>query len=126
MRDGGDPSDKPWLAPPETCRQLRQLCESKRTRAAARANHKWHPGSVKRPGSDDYFDTESAWAFIHDCLAGGCEVEVIEMDNPPGKKGFVIFAQSAGQERIYIKLEFARNIVIGRSFHISDEKRREK
>ncbi len=125
MTDTPRPEDKPWLANAETCRQLRLLCASKRTRTVVRGmgNH-WEPWNVKDPASGEYFDTESAWRFIHELLEQGVEVEEIELDYPPSKKGYVLFHNGTGGQRIYIKLQFMGNLVGGRSFHISDEKSR--
>ncbi len=125
MRDVPPPEDKPWLAKPEVCRQLRLLCASRRTRTVARGlPNRWEPWSIRDPASGEYFDTESAWRFIHELLERGVEVEVIDLDHPPGKKGYVLFGEGPGGERIYIKLQFAGDLVAGRSFHLSDEKSR--
>jgi hypothetical protein len=88
--------------------------------------NRWEPGSVRVPGSDDYFDTAGAWDFICALLDQGVEVEEMLLDNPPGKKGYVIFGEGANGQRIYIKLMFLGNLVAGRSFHISNEKSRQR
>ena len=126
MHDRVEPSEKPWLADKEICRQLCILCGSKRTRTVAVTRHRWEPGRVRDPKSGECFDTESAWAFIRECLEAGAEVEVIELDHPRGKRGYVLFGQGTGGDRIYMKLQFGGQNVIGRSFHISNEKSRER
>jgi len=81
---------------------------------------------VRIPGSDDYFDTASAWDFICSLLDQGVEVEEMTLDQPVGKKGYVLFGEAESGHRIYIKLMFLGNLVAGRSFHISDEKSRQR
>lgn len=125
MSDEPPLEDKPWLANPESCRQLRLRCGSARTRTISRP-HRWEPSTVRIPGSDDYYDTASAWALICALLTQGVEVEEMTLDQPAGKKGYVLFGEGVGGQRIYIKLMFLGNLVAGRSFHISDEKSRQR
>ena len=121
MKDGEDPADRPWLADAETCRQLRIRASSAKTRTEARQRHRWQPWSVRDPRTGEPFDTSSAWRFIHELLEAGVEVEVIRLKHPPDKKAYVFFGPGPGGQRIYVKLEFGGNLVVGRSFHISDE-----
>lgn len=120
MRDGFS-QDKPWLAAPDTCRQLCILAESKKTRRVFQGRHKWFPGTVRDPRTGEYYDTESAWSYIHELLASGlAEVETTVLDLPPGKKAYVFYGRCFDDQPIYIKLQFGHGAVFGRSFHISD------
>jgi hypothetical protein len=121
MKDGDPPDEKPWLANAGACEQLQLLAASRKTRTVARLRNRWEPWSVRDPVSGEFFDTDTAWRFIHGLLVGGTEVEVIELDHPPGKKGYVLFGTGGAGVHIYIKLQFAGNSVVGRSFHISNE-----
>jgi len=121
------PENKPWLAKAEVCRQIRQLSESRRTRRVAiGVPNRWEPGNVKNPATGEYFDTMSAWDFIHSLLEAGVEVEQMVLKYPPGKKGYVLYGQGCDGRRIYIKLQLMGDWIAGRSFHISDEESREK
>lgn len=64
---------------------------------------------------------EEAWELIHATLGDeSYEVTEIELDDPPGKKGFVIIRETEVSRRcLYIKLELGSGVVIGRSFHLS-------
>jgi len=83
----------------------------------------WAPGSVVDPNDPDQqvFTERGAWEFVADLLEAGHPIQEIELDKPPGKKGYVLGA-SAGQGRpeIYIKLQLGSGKVIGRSFHYSN------
>jgi len=108
----------------ETRRQLTQRCESSKTRSVGRPpDHpsRWQPGTVRHPETGELFDTMSAWPFIAACLQRGAEIEVIALDQPEGKKGYVMKIDGYGDDIIYIKLEFSSKLVIGRSFHVSDK-----
>jgi len=125
MVDGAAQADRPWLANPESVRQLLLLSASKRSRTIALTRHRWEPGTVRHPQTGELFDTESAWSYIHTLLEQGVDVEEITLKHPQGKKAYVFFGPGPGTNRIYIKLEFLGQNVCGRSFHISDEKRRD-
>lgn len=84
----------------------------------------WRPYTVRNPLSDDYFTNEGAWDFIADLLDRGHPVEIITLEKPPGKTGYVICVEcEADQPPLYIKLELGRSVVYGRSFHYSEVKR---
>lgn len=46
-------------------------------------------------------------------------MEEIILDQPPGKKAYVVLAHGWESEKIYIKLQLGSGQVIGRSFHLS-------
>lgn len=54
-------------------------------------------------------------------LENGHPVEVIQLDRPPGRSGYVMHVSlGPGQSPLYVKLQLGAGIVIGRSFHYSD------
>lgn len=85
----------------------------------------WRPGEVPNPEGLvlPYFDDDSAWALIASRLEGGHAVETIILDQPPGKKAYVMkIALNPGRPLLYVKLELGSGSVIGRSFHESERK----
>ncbi|GAA2848794.1 hypothetical protein EDC40_101177 [Aminobacter aminovorans] len=105
-------------------RMLATRCCSKRTRSAIFSYNQptdWKPGSLRDPRDpDEYFTEDSAWNFISELLNGGCEVEIVVLEKPPGKTGYVIkVAGCPPVSHIYIKLQLGAERVIGRSFHES-------
>lgn len=103
-------------------RELIRLCHSARTRRSdfspTMPTH-WAPQDVLNPATGEAFTPVGAWEFIVSLLEAGHEIEVIELDKPKGKKGYVMKVQGVGVEKIYIKLQLLSGIVMGRSFHIS-------
>lgn len=79
----------------------------------------WAPTEVRSPSSGEAFTPDGAWAFIAELLEGGCEIEEITLEQPPGRKGYVVLTKGCEGEEIYIKLQLGSGQVIGRSFHIS-------
>jgi hypothetical protein len=103
-------------------KQLANRCRSKRTRNAEfspEAPTDWQPRTLRDPRSPkEYFTDDSAWNFIADCIEGGCKIEIIELQCPPGKKAYVF--KTVGYppvQAIYVKLQLGSNNVMGRSFH---------
>jgi hypothetical protein len=48
----------------------------------------------------------------------GTEIEVVELTQPPGKKGYVMSLPSHDPTTpLYVKLQLSSSFVIGRSFH---------
>lgn len=87
---------------------------------------RWHPELVQNPdrGEDQFFATaaaftdETAWAFIRKHLERGEFVQVIALDKPPGRKGFVMKIDlGSDMPKLYVKLQLGSGIVWGRSFH---------
>lgn len=109
----------------DTRKLLIRLARRSRTRIVGRPpehpNH-WEPEKVCNPEALDLpFNDNSAWHLIADRLEQGEPVETIVLDQPEGATGYEMkFELRAGTTPLYIKLELARNKVIGRSFHISD------
>lgn len=78
----------------------------------------WVPQTVRDPRSGDYFTRAGAWEFAAERLLAGDPLEVIELDCPPGKKGYVLKSEGCpGRPFIYIKLQIGSGAVYGRSFH---------
>ena len=75
---------------------------------------------------DPYFTDSTAWDFIASRLEAGEEVEVIELQQPAGTKGYVMKID-LGLEvpELYVKLQLGASKVIGRSFHYSEQLWRE-
>jgi hypothetical protein len=83
----------------------------------------WQPSSVRNPKGilDQYFTPSSAWEFIAEQLEAGCEVEVVEIRKPPGKKAYVMKIEvDENLARVYVKFEHKSGKIWGRSFHYSD------
>ena len=104
--------------------RLAKFCRSKRHREARFTKKrpvKWHPTSVCEIGSTIPFTEAGAWEFIACLIDDGVEIEVIILDKPPGKTGYVMLVPGNYNEKIYIKLEIVGEKVFGRSFHTSGE-----
>jgi len=104
---------------------LALLCRSKRTRSSIfteKRPNKWSPTSVCVPSKLYPFTEAGAWEFVADCLERGFDVEIITLDKPPGKTGYVMLVPCEHGEEIYIKLELVGDRVFGRSFHISEKR----
>ena len=85
----------------------------------------WRPGEVPNPNGLllPYFDDDSAWELIASSLENGHDVKTIILDQPPGKRGYVMnIVLNPGRPPLYVKLQLGRGEVIGRSFHESERK----
>ncbi len=112
-------------APDEIRKQLAKLCRSTRTRTETwtrKRPNRWSPETICAPGTIDAFTNAGAWEFIAQCLDDGVDIEVMTLDKPPGKTGYVMLVPGNHNESIYIKLEIAESKVIGRSFHVSEKR----
>lgn len=84
----------------------------------------WRPYTVRDPSTGEYFTNEGAWEFIANLLDNGHYVEIIILEKPPGKNGYVMKVELEKERPpLYIKLELGRSVVYGRSFHYSDIER---
>ncbi|SFK80593.1 hypothetical protein [Celeribacter marinus] len=103
-------------------KELAKFCSSKRTYRSdfspTMPTH-WSPQHVRHPDTGEAFTDPGAWRFVKDLLEAGHPVEVITLDKPPGKKGYVLKCKGYSSEIIYIKLQILSGFVIGRSFHVS-------
>ncbi len=83
----------------------------------------WRPGQVHNPNGvlDSHFTDASAWEYIATKLENEHPVEVVELDKPPGAKGYVMKIDiETGKSKLYIKLQLGSGKIIGRSFHYSE------
>ncbi|MYB34705.1 MAG: hypothetical protein F4X92_06205 [Gammaproteobacteria bacterium] len=71
---------------------------------------------------DEYFTNEAAWELIASKLEANHPVEIIELQKPMGKKGYVmIISLEPDKPPLYIKLQLGSGVIYGRSFHYSKE-----
>lgn len=83
----------------------------------------WRPDDVRNPTGllDGNFTDLTAWEFVASRLEEGEEVEVIDLRQPPGAKGYVMKIDlGAGVPTLYVKLQLGAGKIIGRSFHYSE------
>ena len=82
----------------------------------------WRPGQVRNPHGilDTYFTEAAAWEFIATKLEAMHPLEIVELDKPPGAKGYVMLIDiEPCQPQLYVKLQLQSGKIIGRSFHYS-------
>jgi hypothetical protein len=106
----------------EVRRQLCALCRRKRTRTTEWTSTQptqWQPGTVTNPIDDQPFTDSGAWELVADLLDANHPIERVELDQPPGKIGYVLVVPIGGRQ-LYVKLQLGSGKVIGRSFHYSD------
>ena len=83
----------------------------------------WRPWQVRNPRGylDTYFTDEAAWELIATKLESRYPVEVVLLQKPPGRKGYVMKIDLGdGERRLYVKLQLGSGTIIGRSFHYSE------
>ena len=69
---------------------------------------------------DAPFTDSGAWDLIAARLEDGHDVEVITLDNPRGKTGYVMKIELApAAPRLYVKVQLHAGRIFGRSFHYS-------
>ena len=70
------------------------------------------------PRSGKVFTEDGAWQYAAEMIDAGVDIDVIDLDHPPGKKGYVMLIPSHDPTTpIYVKLQLGGAFVIGRSFH---------
>ena len=110
-----------------TRRQLVDRARRQRSRTAAFTRDRptdWRPTEVRNPNGvlDPYFTDSTAWDLIASRLEAGEEVEVIELQQPAGTKGYVMKIDlGLDVPELYVKLQLGASQVIGRSFHYSEQ-----
>lgn len=106
-------------------REAVRMCRSSHTRTnvfTPGAPTHWSPQEVTNPNTELPFSSSEAWDFIAELLEGGCEIEMVELEKPPGKTGYVIKVNlDTEQSDLYVKLQLGKKI-IGRSFHLTNRK----
>ena len=83
----------------------------------------WRPGQVRNPAGvlDTHFTDAAAWELIASRIENGHDLEVVELEKPPGARGYVMKIDlEQGQPQLYIKLQLGSGKIIGRSFHYSE------
>lgn len=81
----------------------------------------WQPQTVRDPSTGDFFTREGAWLFVADLLEKGHPIEIVTLDKPAGKQGFVMHvALGTDLPRLYIKVELGCGTIYGRSFHYDE------
>jgi len=84
---------------------------------------KWWPTGVKDPRSGECFTPSGAWDFIVEELEQkGTVIKEINLKKPTNRKGYVLLVPTK-EGIIYVKIHFGGkgDMVIGRSFHYSNE-----
>jgi hypothetical protein len=104
-------------------KELSRCCRKPRGRSASfspAAPTDWNPSRVADPRDEEgrAFSDLTVWDYVADLLDQGTPVEVITLDKPRGKTGYVMKVPSPGGV-IYIKLQLSPPGVLGRSFHYS-------
>ncbi len=109
-----------------TRRQLVTLARRKRARVTAFSYAQptdWRPGQVRNPDGllDTHFTDTSAWELIASKIESGHPLEAIELEKPPGARGYVMKIDlEPAQPQLYVKLQLGSGKIIGRSFHYSE------
>lgn len=85
---------------------------------------RWQPTQLTDPATRQAFTEDGAWQYIADHLAQDAPIEVITLDKPQGKTGYVLKLPGANGIVIYVKLQICGDHVRGRSFHASEKPHR--
>ena len=83
----------------------------------------WRPGQVRNPNGilDDHFTDSTAWELIAERLEAGEHVEVIDLRQPRGARGYVMRIDLGPElPKLYVKLQLGSGRIFGRSFHDSE------
>ncbi len=76
------------------------------------------------PRSGEVFTEDGAWEYVVEGIEAGTAIEVIDLEVPPGKKGYVMLLSSHNPKLpIYVKLQLGADCIVGRSFHYSTIRR---
>ena len=83
---------------------------------------RWRPRQVPDPDhGNNPFTIHGAWELVASKIENGHRVEIIELDKPKGKTGYVMKIRlESSVPPLYVKLELHRGRLLGRSFHLSD------
>lgn len=104
--------------------ELARLCRNSKQRnsefSRTHPTH-WSPTTIKDPEDENgrCFTPHRAWDYIADRLEQGEPVEVLILDKPPGKTGYVLKILQPDNQVLYVKLQLFPPGVLGRSFHYS-------
>lgn len=89
--------------------------------------HRWEPFTVRDPDHHCFFTESGAWDYIADCLECGEQLNHLPpTDEFPDYAIYMLAAPISSQRRIYMKVAVRKDVdmVIGVSFHYSDEEYR--
>ena len=87
---------------------------------------RWLPWVVSDPRSGQPFTPNGAWDFVAERLEASEQICEITLDNPAGKKGYVMEIDlGVDVPKLYIKLQRGSGVAMGRSFHPSNPRRGE-
>lgn len=80
----------------------------------------WQSTGMTDPRTGEIFTEDGAWEYVAEMIRSGVQIEIVDLQFPPGKKAYVMLipSHSPGMP-IYIKLQLGADCVIGRSFHYS-------
>lgn len=98
--------------------RLSSKATTRRSQFTQGAPTKWKPSDAQDPNTGQPYTLDAAWDRVHSELANGCGLSLVNLDKPPGKKGYTFHFVDAAGRRIYVKLQIGSGFVIGRSFHI--------
>jgi len=105
--------------------RLAALCCSRRTRNRDFLPSRpcdWRSTGMTDPRSGEVFTEDGAWKYVAEMIERGVQIEIIELDQPPGKTGYTMLLPSHDPKSpIYVKLQLGSGVVIGRSFHYSEK-----
>ena len=125
MGVGRSPNSHPGIDE-ATRRQLVILARRVNTRTSEFSRDRptdWRPNEVRNPDGvlDTHFTPSTAWELIATRLENGEEVEVIELNQPRGAKGYVMLIDLGSDvPDLYVKLQLGAGKIFGRSFHYSE------
>jgi hypothetical protein len=104
--------------------RLAARASSRRTRSREfRADRPcdWRATGMTDPRTGEVFTEDGAWEYTAEMIRSGVDIEIIELQFPPGKNAYVMLVPSHDPKTpIYIKLQLGGDSVIGRSFHYSN------
>ena len=109
-----------------TRRQLVVLARRSGARSTAFSRDRptdWRPGEVRNPDGllATHFTDPSAWEMIASRLERGEDVEVIDLHQPKGAKGYVMMIDLGPDvPMLHVKLQLGAGKIIGRSFHYTE------
>lgn len=107
-------------------KQLCALARNTKRRTVGRPpvdKSRWFPTSVIDPATGAPFTEYGAWEYVAILLESGHACEIVVLDSPPGKSGYVVKCEIEPGKQLYIKLRLGTDVVIGRSFHYSEYNR---
>lgn len=106
---------------PNIRKELAALAANKKKRVSSFSRPmptEWNPLQVLHPRTGFPFSDAGAWAFIADLLESDVELKKVTLDKPPGKEAYVMKVDGCqARPKIYIKIHFGSNGIVGRSFH---------